>query len=77
MDSASAVHKQAEESCLLAGPMGSGQGTQEFVLGLRTPEAQNFMPVYSLLKKAGQSGMVQPLLLGHFLSPHFVPGIVL
>lgn len=40
VDSASAVHKQAEESCLLAGPMGSGQGTQKFVLRLSTHEPQ-------------------------------------
>lgn len=40
VDSASAIHKQAEESCLLAGPVGSGQGTQAFVLWLRTPELQ-------------------------------------
>lgn len=52
VDSASAVHKQAEESCLLAGPVGSWQGTQEFVLGLRTPELQDFVPVYLLLQKA-------------------------
>lgn len=38
VDSASTVHKQAEESCLLASPVGSGHGTQEFVLGLRTPK---------------------------------------
>ena len=40
VDSASAVHKQAEESCLLAGPVGSGQGTQKFVLRLSTHEPQ-------------------------------------
>lgn len=46
---ASAVHKQVEESCLLANPVGSGQGIQIFVLGLRTPEYQDFVPMHLLL----------------------------
>lgn len=61
VDSASAVHKQAEESCLPAGPMGSGQAIQKFVLGWKTPETQDFVPVYSLLQKAGHSQMWQSL----------------
>lgn len=77
VDSASAVPKQAEESCLLASPMDSGQGTQEFVLGLRPPETQVTACALVIAESWSQPSTMELLLPEHFLRSCFVPGTVL
>lgn len=72
MDSASAVQKQAEESCYLAGPMGSGQAIQKFVLGLRTPE----YPCVLLITESWPQPSVVESAPWPFLRSYFVPGTI-
>lgn len=57
--------------------MGSGQAIQKFVLGWRTPETQDVVPVYLLLQEASHSQMWWSLCSLGISEILLVPGTVL